>query len=353
MKIIIANISVVLLLLSCTRLSELPQDNLNPLLPNGAGLFLINEGNFRLGNGSLSFYSYDSAKIYNNIFSKVNNRILGDVPNSMKTYGDFLYIIVNNSGKIEIVNKNTMKSVKTITGLISPRNIAFVDTRKAYVTSMYSDSITIIDLNSNSISGYINIRRTSEAIEVAGQKAFVAEWFGGKEVMVINTVNNKVIDSTEVGMEPESMVLDRNNTLWVLCNGGWERTNYAELIGLNTLSSNVQKRFIFPTRLASPSCLQINGKGDTLYYLENGVKYFPVNARELPSVPLISEEDHIFYKLGIDPVNSDIFITDAVDYQQKGFLLHYKHDGTFISQYQASILPGLMCFKVNENLADQ
>ena len=177
---------------------------------------------------------------------------MGDVPNSMKIYGNYAYIIVNNSGKIEVVDKNTLKSVKTITGLISPRNIAFVDNRKAYVTSMYSDSVAIIDLNENSISGYINIRRTSEAIEVVGQKAFVAEWIGGKEVMVINTVNNKVIDSTEVGAEPESMVVDRNNTLWVLCNGGWARNNFAELIGINTLSSDIQKRLIFPTKLDSP-----------------------------------------------------------------------------------------------------
>ena len=30
----------------------------------GGGVFIVNEGNFRGGNGSLSFYSYDSLKIY-------------------------------------------------------------------------------------------------------------------------------------------------------------------------------------------------------------------------------------------------------------------------------------------------
>ena len=69
-----------------------------------------------------------------------------------------------------------------------------------------------------------------------------------------------------------------------------------------------------------------------MYYLESGVRRISINAQELPSTPLITENDHFFYKIGIDPVNSDIFITDAVDYQQKGFVLHYKHDGTFLSQ---------------------
>ncbi len=148
-------------------------------------------------------------------------------------------------------------------------------------------------------------------------------------------------------------MIDRNKTLWVLCNGGWARNNFAELIGINTLSAVIQKRLIFPTKLASPTCLQINGSGDTLYYLENGVRFFPINAQDLPSIPLITEKDHFFYKIGIDPVNSDIFVTDAVDYQQRGFLLHYKHDGTFLAQFQTDIIPGLMWFKVYDNLLSE
>ena len=158
----------------------------------GDGVFIIDEGNFMGGNGSLSFYSYDSSKVYNDLFSEVNGRPLGDVPNSMEIYGDKAYIVVNNSGKIEIIKKNTLESVSTITGLISPRNIGFVNSSKAYVTSMYSDSLIIINLNDNSISGYIDLRRSSESIVIAGDKAFVANWVGGNEVMVIDNTSNEV-----------------------------------------------------------------------------------------------------------------------------------------------------------------
>ena len=151
----------------------------------------------------------------------VNGRPLGDVPNSMEIFGDKAYIVVNNSGKIEVIKKSNLESVKTITGLISPRNIGFVSSSKAYVTSMYSDSLIIINLTDNSISGYIDLRRSSESIVIAGDKAFVANWVGGNEVMVIDNTTDEVVDSIEVGIEPESMVFDRNNMLWVLCNGGW------------------------------------------------------------------------------------------------------------------------------------
>ena len=339
---------MILLLFSCVRLPD-PEPELPATFLSSDGVFIINEGNFRLGNGALSFLSYDSVKIFNDIFGKINNRILGDVPNSMAYNGDNAYILVNNSGKIEVVERNTMVSVETIDGLNSPRQIAFTDNSKAYVTSMYSDSLTIIDLFDNSISGYINIRRSSESIVVVGQRAFVSEWVGGSEVMVINTLNNRVVDSIEVGAEPESMVVDRFNMVWVLCNGGWLRNNYAELVGINSTSFDIQKRLTFSDKLLSPTSLQINGRGDTLYYLESGVKSLSVYDSALPASPVVPETGgHYFYKLGIDPVSSHIFVTDAIDYQQKGLILRYNSGGLFLSQYQTDILPGQMLFKYKQ-----
>jgi YVTN family beta-propeller protein len=258
------------------------------------------------------------------------------------------YIIVNNSGKIEVINTTTLKSISTITGLNSPRNIAIINSNKAYVSSIYSNSVAILDLVKNSISGYINLRRSSESILISGSKAYISNWMGGKEVMVINTVSNKVIDSIEVAIEPESMVIDKNNTLWVLCNGGWQRNNFAELVGINTGTDIIEKRFVFSTKTASPTSLQIDGKGETLYYLDNGVQQMNIDATSLPSEPYITQTTHYFYKLGINPVNGDIFVSDAVDYQQKGYVLIYNNEGILVSTLKADISPAFMYFKLNK-----
>jgi DNA-binding beta-propeller fold protein YncE len=341
MKRLIILILLLPIILSCNKTQDRPSGS----FLTGDGVFIINEGNFTGGNGSLSFYSYDSSKIYNDLFEKVNGRPLGDVPNSMELKSDLAYIIVNNSGKIEVIKKSTLESVSTITGIISPRNIAFASDSKAYLTSMYSDSLVIINLADNSVSGYINLRRSSESIVIYGSKAFVSEWVGGSEVMVINIAADEVEDSITVGNEPESMVLDKAGMLWVLCNGGWARDNFAELDQINTSTNEVVQRMVFPTKQASPSCLSINGSGDTLYYLETGVRRLNISASDLPAGPLIPESGHYFYKLGINPVNGDIFVTDAIDYQQNGYVLYYKSDGTFIKSLNASVIPGSMCFK--------
>jgi YVTN family beta-propeller protein len=232
----LALVSICIVAFSCTKNPD-PQPG---TFLTGSGVFILNEGNFMGGNGSVSFYSYDSSKIYNDLFASVNGRPLGDVPNSMTINGEIACIVVNNSGKIEIINKNTLESIATVSGLNSPRNISFINSKKAYVTSMYSDSVAVLNLTTSSVSGYINLRRHSESIVITGNKAFISDWIGGTEVMVVNTVTDKVTDSIKVGMEPESMVIDKNNTLWVLCNGGWMRSYFAELIGINTSNFDLE-----------------------------------------------------------------------------------------------------------------
>ena len=334
----------VLLCVSCEKDKDKPQGS----YLTGNGVFIINEGNFGKGNGSISFYSYDSVKMFNNLFSNANSRPIGDVPNSMLISDEKVYIVVNGSGKIEIVEKETIKSTATISNINSPRDITIVSASKAYVSCMYSDSVAILDTKNDVITGYINIRRTSESIVVKNNKAYITNWVGGKEIMVINTETDAVIDSIEVAAEPESMVLDKNNTLWVLCNGGWMRESNAELIAIDISSNKITKRLVFPTIDDSPSCLRIDGTASTLYYLNSGVQKLSITDTAIPSSKFISSTSNFFYNLGINPNNGDILATDGIDYVQNGNLLIYNSAGSLISTQETGIIPGKLYFNADK-----
>lgn len=330
--------------ISCEK-NNISTIDLNRKYLAGTGVFILNEGNFMAGNGSVSFYSKDSLKIYNDLFSEINERPLGDVPNSMNIYGGKAYIIVNNSGKIEVVEKNTLKSTATITGLISPRFMKFISSTKAYVSTLYSDSVVIIDPSLNEVKGYINLRRSSEALEISGNKAFIANWSGGHELMVVNTLSNKVIDSINVAVEPESMVVDKNGKLWVLCTGGYLNKQFPELIRINTATDIIEQRFVFADRYSYPTNLTINGERDILFFLDNGVKKMNINDSRLPEYLFINQKRGYFYKMGIDPVSGEVFTTDAGDYQHKGKVLRYGSDGIVLDSVMADIIPSSLCFK--------
>lgn len=328
------------LLVSCFPEPEFPDDPYN----FGGGVIIVNEGNFNSGNGSLSFYSYDSLQIYNDIFYTANGRPLGDVPNSVNYSNNRLYVVINNSGKIEELNPLTFKSISTVTGLKSPRNM-LVNNGKGYVTSLWSDSLAVIDLSEMKVSDYIDLKKSSEAITGLGNRVFISSWMGGNKVMEINSVTDEVTDSVEVGTEPETMVIDKNFRLWVLCTGGWQKLHNPELDVININTMTIERRYVFPLE-SSPTCLRIDAYGEILYFLDGGVRRMEINSVTLPANPFIPQQTGIFYKMGVNTADGHIFVTDVADYVHKGYVYIFDHNGDFLEKHQTGIIPGEMTFRI-------
>ena len=339
-------LSLVILGFSCSLLDPGPVDQ-EITLPfmKSNGVFVMNEGNYMAGNGSLSFYSSDSSKIYNNIFSGVNKRPLGDIPYSMAISGEMAYIVVNNSGKIEVINRSSLESAGTISGLISPRQMLVVSEDKAYVSSLYSDYLTVIDLKSNSVSGKINLRRSSEAMLLLNHKVYISSWFSGNELIIVDARNDNVIDSIIVGHEPESMVFDRNDDLWVLCSGGYSGLYYPELVCINTSTDEIDRKIIFPSKQDMPSSLAISKSRDTMYFINKDIWQMAIGSFALPAKPFLEKSGRNYYRLGADIRTNDIFVTNALDFQQRGYLLRINPDGSLVDSVKADIIPGNLFFR--------
>jgi YVTN family beta-propeller protein len=336
-NIVLLLMAIAPFIISCNRLKDEPER----LFPGGEGFFILNEGNFMAGNGSLSFYSHETSVIYNNLFSLKNTRALGDVPTYITNDGKKGYIIVNNSGTIEVVDMLTLESQGTVTGLSSPRQMA-IYRRKAYVSSLNSDNITILDIDDLAIEGTIEIGCSSEAMMISGKKLFVANWAGGDKVVVIDLETDEVIKSIITGLEPESMALDKNGILWVLCTGGYMNEEVPRLTKINTITLEKEEELTFMTLSDNPSSLTINGGGDTLYYIDEGIRRMPVTSVQLPSEPFVPSLGRLFYKVSISRHYSMICVTDAIDYQQKGDLLIFSSSGELLDTEQAGIIPGFM-----------
>ncbi len=316
----------------------------------GKGVFIISEGNYTWGNGIISFYDFNTHKIANDIFYAVNKRPLGDVPVSMQQINGLIYVVVNNSGKIEVISPIDFSSVKTITGMTSPRFIQQINNKKAYISDLQQPVINIINIETNTITGHINTTKATDRMLMYNNLVFVCNWSqyyvhqNNNTVQVINTNTDKVTDSIIVGKEPNSMVMDKNNKLWVLCSGGYNNEEIPSLVCINPNTLSVERTIMFASKYLSPVSLGINATKDTLYYVNNDIYKMSINETTLPATPFIKKSSRLFYTLAVSPLNGELFISDAIDYTQNGFVFRFDANGNVLDSIRAGITPSFFSF---------
>ena len=175
-----------LLLSGCMKDDQWVKDHLQlgPIQLAPGSLFMVNEGNFMYGNATLSCYDTLKREIQNDLFYRVNGLPLGDVAESMTIFQSKGYLVINNSGKIYIMDTGNGKYTGKISGLISPRFLHFVNNIKAYVTDLYAGKITIVNPTTNQITGSIpcpSHPSTEEMVQV-GNILFVSCWSADRTV---------------------------------------------------------------------------------------------------------------------------------------------------------------------------
>lgn len=324
-------------LFSCKKKEIGPQyPHQTPLVSNQT-VIVGNEGNFGWGNASLTLYN--PAEHTTTQHSQISGAALGDVVQSVCVKGGDIYVVVNNSGKIERLAKDFTHKAQ-INGLNSPRYMAIVN-QKGYVTDLYSNSIYVVNLSANTVSGQIPVSAPAEQIIAVGTYIFAVQP-SKNQVLVIDAQAEQVYDSVAVQTSPTALVKDKNNRIWVLCGGNLG--NGAALVRINPANFQVEFTLPFPSG-NNGFRLAINSGGERLYYLSNGDLYeTSISAVSWPAMPLVAANGRNFYGLGVNPFSGDIYMADAADYTQQGTVYRYDSIGTYLYQFQAGIIPQALGF---------
>lgn len=285
----------------------------------GKGLFITNEGNFMYGNASLSYYDPEKKHVENEVFARANAIKLGDVAQSMVIRNGIGWIVVNNSGVIYAIDINTFKEVGRITGFTSPRYIHFLSDEKAYVTQIWDPRIYIVNPKTYQITGYVETDMdfetgSTEQMVQYDKYVFTNCWSYQNRILVIDTETDKVCDQITVGIQPTSLVMDKYNKIWTVTDGGYEGSPYGH-------------------------------EAPSLYFINKAVWRLPVTADKFPVKPFLPYNNTLYYGLTINPVNSEVYIADAIDYVQNGVVLRYSPDGELLDEFYVGIIPGAFCWR--------
>lgn len=321
-----------------------------PLGSYDKGALILNQGGFGKGNASVSYLSEDFVTQQNNIFSLVNPTItLGDTGQDIGLYQNLAFIVLNESNKIEVVNRYTMAHVATVsTGLDNPRYIAFSN-GKGFVTnwgdggSTSDDYVAVLNLSTYTVSSTISVAEGPEKIVENNNKLYVAHiggWGYGKTISVINAVNNTLTTTINVGDVPNSLEINNGN-LYVICGG---KPSYApaetagSFVKINLANNTVLSTINFPAK-THPSNLDIVD-ANVFYTVDSAIYKSTLSATTLPTTSLFTTTAQGVYGVYSFAVkNNKIYVGDAGDYNSNGKIYVYSSTGTLEKDYTVGVIP--------------
>ena len=321
---------------------------------SSSGLFILCEGNFQYGNASLSYYDPVTNQVENNVFFRANGMKLGDVAQSMTIHEGKGWIVVNNSSVIFAIDPSTFKEIGRIEGFTSPRYIQFINEEKAYVSQLWDNRIFIINPQKFEITGYIEIpdmamgSGSTESMVLHDGFVYCTCWSYQNRIVKIDTATDKVVGQLEVGIQPSALVIDINDNLWTITDGGYDGSPAGyeppKLNKVKLPEFEIEKTFQFSLG-DSPRSLALNPSGTEIYWINEGVWKMDVEAERLPVKPFLESRDTKYYALTVDPVNGEIYVADAIDYMQSGIVYRYADSGQLIDEFYVGVTPGAFCWK--------
>ncbi|MDE6341005.1 MAG: YncE family protein [Muribaculaceae bacterium] len=354
---------------SCDNNDDPKEPEICPPADTKELLYVVNAGNWNFSNASITGYDPELKLAYNNLFYEANEFKLGDTAQSASIHGAQCWIVVNNSNVIFGVDADNFKETGRIDkGLISPRYIHFVDNDKAYVSQMYSDSIVVVDYKHYRVTGRIGVPAQAESMSDGSTEEFVQvgsyvycnQWNYGNRILKIDTKTDKVVGSISTGIQPYSIVKDKNGMIWCLCDGGGWADNPVgyeapSLLCIDPEAMSVVKTFTMELGdVVSKLC--VSGDGETLYWIMNrydetgkntgGVFSMAVDESSLPGVPTVASADKSFYSITISPAEENIYVADPLDYVQAGIVYVYSKDGVAIGSFKAGIIPTAYAWRI-------
>lgn len=353
-RLIISMVVAIMLTVAFTSCMKWEYGTMEEFRVSESGLFICNEGNFQYGNASLTYYDPETGDVQNEVFYRANAMKLGDVAQSMVIRDGVGWIVVNNSHVVFAIDISTFREVGRITNLSSPRYIHFVSDTKAYVTQIWDNRIFIVNPKTFEITGHIvcpNMTMeagSTEQMVQYGDYLFVNCWSYQNRILKIDTRTDSIVAELTVGIQPTSLALDCNGKLWTITDGGFAGSPYGyeapALYRIDAESFTIEKQFSF--KLGNdPSELQISSDGRTLYWINEDIWAMDVTAERVPVRPVIESRGTKYYGLTVSPTNGDIYVADAIDYQQQGAVYRYTAGGELVDEFYVGIIPGAFCWK--------
>lgn len=363
-------LGLAVLLMGTAVMTSCSDDNDGPetyLQEYSTGAYVVNSGNmFSNIESSLTAIDYASSTATQKVFKAANGRPLGNTANDGIVYGNKIYLAVDQSNTIEVIDKKTKQSIKQIktTDLLGnaegvhPRHI-IADGGKVYFTT-YGGYVAAVDTTDFALQKKWQVGSYPEGLVIGNGNLYVANsnyGAGGGNISCINLANDNVETKNIEGVNNPTSIYYASNVLYVLDNpvygpapdyaatgenalravsfaeGKSQKVadgNYAVCVtpGATTRMDVVRPYFYV---LNAP----IGGTSSVSVLVAGSTQPQALTLSEMPVSPC-----GIF----VDPLNGHIFVlsyrlgdSGYADYNGNGYVLEYDRAGQKLHEYETGV----------------
>lgn len=327
--------------------------NSDPDQPRGEyeqGILIMNEGNFGTNDGEVYHLDPATQTLKSNVFEAENLRPFAGLLEEMVQVNENLYLVAN-TGKIEIVDAGTFKSLGAVSGgLDQPRSLAVVGSKlfisdygpydASYATP--DSYVAVVDgLNGGVVSKKIEVSNKPEDLFAYGKYIFVAGSEEGK-VEIIDAEKEEVIKVLEVDGHP-SQFFESNGTLWLYSTG--EDEVFFQTFHLDNFTKATTNGF----PVANATGRIAIGNDNILYlvtssgwpdYLD-GVSRVSVLG---PELDLEWMSGSGLYGIGYDKSRDELYVANSNGFQGNGSITVYDKEGLEIRSFDVGRGPSGFLF---------
>lgn len=349
---------------SCDPAEDYPETYLQEY---STGAYVVNAGNMYSNiESSLTAIDYASSTATQNVFKAANGRTLGNTANDGIVYGNKIYLAVDQSNTIEVIDKKTKQSIKQIktTDLLGkaegaePRHI-IADGGKVYFTT-YGGYVAAVDTTSFALQKKWKVGSYPEGLVIGNGNLYVANsnyGKGGGNISCINLSNDKVDTKNIEGVNNPTGIYYAAGLLYVLDNQYYDASYNA--YGENTLRT-VEFAQGKSQKVADGNYAVCVTPGATTRTDVEKVRpyFFVLNAPfgGTPSVSVFvagSTQPQALTLFGmpvspcgifVDPLNGHIFVlsyrlgdSGYADYNGNGYVVEYDSTGQKLHEYETGV----------------
>ncbi len=339
-------ISLLLLvvMVSCKKKQEEPVVLASEL---SNGMLVLCEGLFQQNNSTLSWIDFASGSVNNEAFSAKVGRQLGDTGNDLKRYGAKVYVVVNNSSTIEVLEAKSLNFVKQIEMIQGgtakqPRNITFAN-GKAYVTC-FDGYVDVIDTTSLTIETRIAVGSNPEGIVISNDKLFVSNSGGlnnpmDSTVSVIDLNSQMEVKKIIVGLNPGELITDSQGEVYVISRGDYGAIE-SKLVRIDPTNEVVLQSFAIPTTDIERMNNQFLIANYNYATSQSSVGLFdPITEALITSNYINVSGVNTLYGIHYNSHMSLIYLMDAMSFTNTGYVRAYTTSGTNVANYHVGLNP--------------